>query len=573
MPRRFHRLRKAARRAGQAITSAVTRWPELVDQAIYTVAPSVGARRMATRQQWRMARRREEILNVSLGGTERDRLYGSKWMQSRLSPDAALEQDLETQRERCEELYTTDTIAHGAVEGRVAHEVGTGILPQSRITAHEDTGINEDTAKAINERLEDVARRWSEVGCDRTGQHSLVQIEKLVVRNFAVYGEAFVALADRGGSDKPIPLTLDVIHPMRVETPPEASGDENVRLGIQYDGDGQVIGYYVRRSHPHDTKAKDIKYDYIPRYDSDGQLRMLHVFDPIFPGQTRGMSWLGPAINKIRDASDISLFTIVSMQVEACFAAFVKPGTSGMTPREQAAAAAGSTDSQGRRLEEIRPGAIEYLNYGEEVVFGSPVKPGGTFFPMMEFTLRSISAALNYPYELLANNFFRTTFSSGRLSMMAGRLGFNMRRQVLVEKLLIPIWKRIVFESVMVGELDGLVDLADYAAHRHRYERHVWQARSGIIHINPEQEVKAHALELENDMTTLADIYGEGGLDWEDRLKQRYTERVALARQDVELEALRANLREQHGLPAADATADSTDEKVTAEAAENAEAM
>lgn len=549
--RRMKRIRKRARKVAARVATlaaaAWDAWPDVVDSAIYQVAPTWGAQRMAIRQKWRIAKKREAVLNAAWQGADSGRLYGDRWNTSLLSPDSELEQDLDGLRRHCEDLYRNNTIAHGAVEGRVSNEVGTGILPQGRVTA-DDGAADEDTAKAINGRLEDVVRRWSECGVDRTGLHSLTQVEKLVDRNFAIYGEAFVALADRGGADRPIPLVLDVIHPLRVETPPDMAADENVRMGIKYDSNGRVIGYYVRRSHPYDTVCVDVDYDYIPRFDDAGQPRMLHVFDPLFSGQSRGLPWMAAAVNRLKDAEDVVEFTIISMQIEACFTAFVKPGDNGVSPHDRARATSNSTDSSGNRLEEVRPGAIEYLNQGEDVEFGNPQRPGGTFLPMIEFTLRSIAACLNYPYELLANNFYRTTFSSGRLAMMVGRLGFNMRRQTLIEKLLVPIWKRVVWESVLVGELDGLVRSEVYAARPHVYERHTWQAKRGVIHINPEQEVKAHAKELETDTNTLADIYAESGLDWEDRLRQRFTERSAKVKQDVELVALRRRLEEASGL-------------------------
>jgi lambda family phage portal protein len=554
MPRTLNRrIRKTVSRMRKAIGSAWNAWPHALDRAIYTIAPSAGARRMAVRRQWNVAKRRDAALNAIFEGAEEDRTHGYRWIGARTTADDAAEQDLEGLRIHCEELYRNNTIAHGAIEGRVSHEVGTGILPQGRVTS-DDEHIGEDQARAINQRLEDVVRRWSENGVDRTGLHSLVQIEKQVDREFAIYGESFIEVGDRGGADRPIPLVLDVISPLCIETPPEASGDPNVRLGIRYDNDGRVLGYYKRRAHPYDTKRTDLQYDYIPRLDANGHIRMLHVFDPVFSGQTRGLPWMAAAINRLKDAEDIVEFTIISMQVEACFSAFVKPGKGGAAPHDMATGAAAATDADGNRIEELRPGSVEYLNAGEEVEFGNPQRPGSTFLPMIQFTLRSISAALNYPYELLANDFFRTTFSSGRLSMMMGRLGFNMRRQVLVEKMLQPIWRRIVFESILVGELDGLVSTGEYAAAPHRYERHIWQARSGIVHINPEQEVSAHQIELETNTNTLADIFAEGGLDWEDRLRQRYTERAKLVEQDVELEALRTRLRQELGLPSTSAT-------------------
>jgi len=173
------RTRKGMRRIGSAIAGAWDRWPDVVDRAIYTFAPGLGAKRMAIRSRWRLAKQREQILNAAWKGAESDRLYGDRWLSSQLSPDSELEQDMEDLRENCETLYRNNTIAHGAVEGRISNEIGTGILPQSRCT-ETDSVHDKAKCKEINHRLEDVARRWSECGVDRTGQHSLTQVERLV---------------------------------------------------------------------------------------------------------------------------------------------------------------------------------------------------------------------------------------------------------------------------------------------------------------------------------------------------------------------------------------------------------
>jgi capsid protein len=231
------RVRRIWHRTKQAARAAWERWPDAVDEVIFAVAPGIGARRKATRRAWQRAKRRETVLNAAWKGADSGRLDAHRWMISRLSPDSEAEQDLDTLRERSQSAYRTNEIAHGAVEGRVIHEVGTGITPQARV--HAETEIDAVTAKRINATLEDLERRWSEAGCDRTGQHSLAVVQRLVVRTLANLGEAFILLSDRIGK-RPLPLVLDVIDPLRVETPDEFASDPNVRLGVRYAADGEV---------------------------------------------------------------------------------------------------------------------------------------------------------------------------------------------------------------------------------------------------------------------------------------------------------------------------------------------
>ena len=536
------------KRAATRAREVVSNLPSTVDEAIYAAFPTWGARRIATRAQLRMARKAEEVFNRAWSGAESDRTHANKWLSSRLSPDSELELDHRTLQERCDELYRDNSIAHGAVEGRIAHEVGTGIMPQSRIEP--GNGLDQEGAKALNAALEEVCSLWSEAGVDRSGTHSLVAFEKLLDRNFASLGEAFIEVGDlrkpRNGS--PIPMVLDCIHPFRVATPPQKSGDPLCRLGVQMTDAGEVQGYWVQRTHPYDTRKVDLTFDFVPRFDRDGRPRMLHVFEPLFAGQHRGLPWLAATINRLKDVQDMVEYTLVAMQVEACFSAFIHD-EGGASPHAKAAAASSGYDAAGSRIEELRPGSVEYLGKGQSIEFAQPARPGNTFLPMVEWSLRSIAASLNYPYELLAANFARVTFSSGRLSMMAGRLGFNMRRQTLVEKALSPIWKQLVHEAILTGSVRQLVDAFTYARNASRFYRHIWQSRTGVIHVNPEQEWKAHKLAVTEDFKTQAEVWAEEGKDWEQGMVQRGREKELRVRQHTHLEKIQAELREQLGLP------------------------
>src|SRR5690606_32295997 len=100
-------------------------------------------------------------------------------------------------------------------------------------------------------------------------------------------------------------------------------------------------------------------------------------------------------------------------QIEACFGLIFKGGKSSASPADIAAGNSAETDSAGSRIEEIYPGMVHYAGADEEVTTVDPQRPGASFAPFIEASLRTVAAALNFPYELLAKNFFRTTYSSG----------------------------------------------------------------------------------------------------------------------------------------------------------------
>ena len=79
-------------------------------------------------------------------------------------------------------------------------------------------------------------------------------------------------------------------------------------------------------------------------------------------------------------------------QVEACFGLVFTGGDESASPYDVASANTSSTTSDGRQLVELEPGMIHYAAKGEEVKTIDPQRPGATFAPFVEQTLRSIAA-------------------------------------------------------------------------------------------------------------------------------------------------------------------------------------
>lgn len=526
---------------------------EAVDVFCSDLFPNLGAKRFAARHRRRLAEKQVELFDRfshSWAGAAPSHARSGRYLGTASSPDNAIEHDLPQLRRNCVELYRGNTIAHSAVEGRVANEVGTGIKYHPCV--RQSKKIDKSRAASINDQLKEVCRRWSEFGVDKQRRLSLSAVQRLVVRTYAVYGEAFVMVSEspyRGS----IGLTLDVISPERVETPPEFRQDPAVRMGIRYrkGRDGQyreILGYYVRESHPDEKGIRfKITYRYVKRFDTDGNERMLHIFDPLFPEQSRGIPWMAAGMNRAKDLDDFFEAELIAKQIEAAFGLIFEGGKDAPTPYEVAEGNASAT-SGGQRLEDVEPGFIHYAAEGESVKTVDPSRPGSTFAPFVEASLRSFAASINFPYETLAKNFFRTTFSSGRLAMLDGWLGFAMRQQVIIDQFLIPVGRRIAYDALFAGELEGLVDAFEYLESPHIFDRHKWTGQ-GKGFIDPDKEVRAHIRANEGGIETKATICGEKGEDWEDNEEQLDAEERKRLELRMDREVWENEERERRGLP------------------------
>lgn len=482
----------------------------LLDRFFLWAMPEYGARRIAVRRQFAAAERLHSRF-ARIEAAENSVTRSDRWLVSRLSPDSQQEQDQQSTRDRSRDLYTNDATG-GAVDDKVNHVIGTGHTPQARVK-----GV--PNADAINVQIEDVYRDWSPMA-GVSGTQSLWALSRVAARHNEFDGESFTVLSDWNVDEKPIPMAVQVIDPERVATPPDCYGDPQVRLGIRTDENGQVLGYYVQQSHPGDTRRQSLKFDFIPA------ARMIHVYEQWVAEQSRGLPWMTRAINRVKDAKDVDEAHIISAQVEACYAGFVK--TKSTSGHMGAAGASSGTTRGGQRTEDIVPGTLRYLGDGEDVVFSSPVRPGNSFAPFMEWNYRRVAAAINWPYEMVVKNWSGISFAGGRIILSGARRSTEVGQKMMGEKWFDRVWRRMVEEAVIFGLVD--VNPVDYMLNRRTYGEHIWIAPRWDYALNPGEEVAADVDEVANNLALVEDKLGKRGYDLEDFLARKEREHKLFAK-------------------------------------------
>lgn len=512
-----------------------------VDRVVSVFAPERGMERMKARRLQNALRVRE-ARNAYIEAGEHTSTRDGKWIGSRLSPNSGLEADLETTRLRARELYLNDSIG-GVVETRVNLVIGTGFTPQARIKERPGL-ITAEQAKAWNLELEEIYERTAcRIGKD--GKSSLWQLSRLIERHHGVDGESFTILSDRGDADKPIPLTLEVVDPTRVETPPSLVGNKLVRLGVEHDESGRIVAYHVRNSHPGDTIDVDIAYT---RYAAE---RVLHVFEPWFAGQIRAFPWLTRALNRLKDAKDLDEAAIIAAQVEACYAAFIE-NSDQAAPTAADAAATNKT----RREEELRPGLIRYLDPLEKVSFSNPTKSNG-YGPLQESNYRRVAAAINFPYEMVIKNWTGLSFAAGRLSLTDVKLSTESEQELVRVIWLVKIWERMTAESVIVGA--STIPARLYNRAPWLFQAHDWTAQAWQFSISPKEDIETDVIAVNNNFRTRASVcssrYGtddeETQAERQQECESQRTRRIEPAAADVASQTLEQQSNQQEKLQGA----------------------
>lgn len=476
----------------------------VVDSLAYAVSPAWGMKRMAARRDW------TAFSAVYHGGATGDRLHEGKWLTNRISPDSALEADLDGMRDKSHELYRGDAIG-GSVDLMVDHIVGKGFTMNAKIKPNE--GISEDAADGFNRSIEAMIERWSKA-VDVSRLESWWEIDRLMCRHLLIDGEAFLRFHNSQDAGVPIPLYLEVVDPERVETPPERSGDPLCRLGIQYDERGAVIGYWIRTTHPDDTRRLEIKYEFVLKS------KCLHLLEKWFTGQSRGYPWLTRVLNEIRDGKDLKEAGIVTQQTQACLSVWI---VDPINPMQAANARATARDSSGRKIQSVEPGSVNYST--SQPYFMQP-SGASSLDALLRINDHRIAAGINVPYEFLARNWSGISFAGGRLILSGAKLSVGIKQQLIAVRAKSPTYEEAVRQGVIVGA----VDINPMAFNRRSwvYQRHIVTPPLWQYAITPGEEVRALKEAVDAMLTTQEAATAQySGMDLDEVIPQRGKEMEA----------------------------------------------
>jgi lambda family phage portal protein len=383
-----------------------------VDYVVNAISPRMGNQRRAARlqrefaeEQWAKAKGRRSLSSGGFQSAEQSRDAHS-WMTSRLSPQSALEADRETMLERADSAYKNFELGANHVEGRVIRVVGCGTQIDPDIEAED--GISEQQAEKWNKALR---RAWDRQA-KRIGKRNepLWKLQQVMQRHDERHGEWFVLVGDKFDPFSPTTLKIEVIHPNRVETPPEKSADPLCRMGVQLNQNGEVVGYWIRDSHPHDDKDLKHKHTYYPAYLKNGLPRVIHHFDQYEAGMLRGYPRMQVGLKRLKNAEEYGDAELERNYVGACLTAFVK------TDLGYSDAVGGLVeDASGNRVRDMSPGQIQYMGEADDVTVSNPSGAPATFEPFMQHQARMFACGAGSSYEIVSNDFRNMSYSTSRV--------------------------------------------------------------------------------------------------------------------------------------------------------------
>ncbi|HOQ48078.1 MAG TPA: phage portal protein [Bryobacteraceae bacterium] len=319
-------------------------------------------------------------------------------------------------RERARDAYRNNPWARRAVDALAVGAVGAGIKPQARADGE------------LKRRLQQEWLLWTDAA-DFAGRYDFYGLQQAALRTMLIDGEAIIRLLIEPGQRIPLQLQL-----LTGEYLDSARVDGQTLNGIEYDGAGRRVAYWLFRKHPAD--APDMQSIRVPAE------QVIHLYAPIQPGVERGVSWLAPALVPLRELQEFVEAALVRQKIASLFCGYVQTAD-GSNPLNQTNA-----------VPTLEPGSMVRLQPGEAVEFSEPPDVGQTYEPFVRQQLRAIASALNVPYEILSGDVSQVTFASGRHALLEYRRQLeSIQHHLVVFQLCRPVWEAWTRLAVAAGVL------------------------------------------------------------------------------------------------------------------------
>ncbi len=366
------------------------------------------------------------------------------------------ESERRTMRARSRDALRNHLVARAALMRCRTNIVGTGLICRPAVD-HEALGITPEQAEEYNALLLREWETWAEdpVQCDWEGALDLYGLQALALLSAMTSGDCFALTPEELRPGGLVALKVQLIEADRVCNKDQAADSRAMVDGIALSPGGVPVGCWVRDSHPGDDlqSATTPQWTYYPMIGAQtGRRRVLQIWnDKERPGQVRGVPYLAPILEPLKQIERYSSAELTAAVVSAMLTVFVESAESG--PDGMPAPPLGA-ESAGNEAPELAlgNGAIVGLAPGEKASVVNPLRPNAQFDPFFIAVVTQIGAALELPGDELLLR-YNASYSAARAAMLQAYRFYTGRRWPLTQQFCQPMYGLLIDERVASGAI------------------------------------------------------------------------------------------------------------------------
>lgn len=501
------------------------RQPTLFDRAVAAVSPEWALNR-------EKARMKLSFVNsgYSQGGASHVKrsLRGANDFSS--SPDEDITWNLRTLRHRCRSMYMCVPLATGAIKTARTNVVGAGLVLKPCLDAN-TLGLTDDEADKLEREIE---LEWNLFAntkdCSADRRLTFGQIQRLAFLSQLMNGDVFVLPKVLKRKNVTYDLCLDIIEADRVCNENFAEDYGKKQGGIEVDESGAPVNYFISKFYPQQMQKDAVdNWVTVPAFGAKtGRRNVYHMYDPERPQQRRGVPFLAPVIESLKQLGRYSDAELMAAVISGMFSVAItsdspdaaQVGEMATVPMDPTAPIPDATASTSDIA--LGNGAIFGLAPGESVQVINPSRPNAQFDPFVTSVMRQVGAGLEIPVEIILKH-FQASYSASRAALLEAWKLFKPMRQLLVEDLCKPVYEEWFTEAVAKGRINAPGFFKDPRI-KAAYLGSEWTGPAQG-QVDPEKEVTAAKERVNQGFSTRAKETAElTGMDFMQNLRQRIKE-------------------------------------------------
>ena len=461
------------------------------------------------------------------------------WNPVAKTVDAALLPGLQRGNARADDLVRNNAIASNGVQLHIDNIVG-HLFRLSAKPKWRRLGISEADARSLGQ---DIEAAWSEyaedsVGCylDAERKRTFTMMIREGIGTHTRCGEIMSVGFWEQRTATPFRTMIKSISPKRVCNPNNKSDTSSLRGGVEQNSHGVAHAYYVRNIMQNSGfgTGMDYTWERIARETKHGRQKFIHVFEPEEDGQTRGANKFLGVMEQMHMLPKLQNTKLQNAIVNAMFAAVIE---SELDPESTAGLLGGEIEpskmaqwmemkNDYHQTANIKMGNVRvpHLLPTESLNLQTSGNVDNGFAELEASILRWVAAGLNVPFEALAQDYSKVSYSSARASMLQGWRYFMGARKIIAARYANCIYSLWLEEAFASGQIT-----MPRSATRTFYEAKAswcnaeWIG-SGRMAIDGLKEVKEAVLRIEAGLSTYEKELAQMGEDYQEIFDQQVRE-------------------------------------------------
>lgn len=335
----------------------------------------------------------------------------------------------------------------------------------------------------------------------------------------------------------------------RLSNPHGMPETQHLRAGVLMDDLSAPLGYYIRDGHPADhtlISPRNMTWSFVKRETDWGRPIVLHTFEQLRPGQTRGVSAFASTIAAMKMGQEYTETALQQAILQSSYAAVLVSQQNyrealeiiNTLPPDQALSvrdlAEENLEAALEHHENIKlrfQGAqIPVLWPGEDLKMVQPGSGAVALGDFQKHATKSYAAGTGTDPIAVSQDYAEVNYSSAKMAAATSFRTYESRRERLISGTAMPMVAAFLEEAVFRGgfPLPKGLKPHDFYDAQDALIRGTFLTQ-GAPNLDPLKEAQALGMEITNGTATLQDACAEKGLDYLDVLDQQAIEQRARA--------------------------------------------